>query len=97
MMRIEDAIHCESHQGKYSSFDDAIAELKRREWIRWDSEPNRAPCTSWNTCGRKYEIVEYDDSSIPWKRLRSLLVLSVSSVGAIWATDFQEKWDAAAP
>ena len=43
-----------------------------------------APCTNWRTCGRAYEIVEYDTSSIPWKELRRVPVLEIDSSGANW-------------
>jgi hypothetical protein len=46
--------------------------------------PNVAPCTSWRTCGRLYEIVEYDDSERPWKELGRTQVLEINALGLRW-------------
>jgi hypothetical protein len=48
---IYDEFHCEL-EGDFASFDDAVAALVKRAKIPWNEEPNRAPCTSWKTCGR---------------------------------------------
>lgn len=82
MIRIEDERHAEPQDGRYSSFDEAMAELKRRADLPWDEPPNVAPCASWKSCGRNYEIVEYDTSARPWKELRRVPVLEIS---ATWA------------
>jgi hypothetical protein len=84
---IEDERHAE-WQGEFPSFHHAIAELKRRAKIPWNLEPNRAPCISWQTCGRKYEIVDFDDTSSPWKELRRVPVLDVSATGVKWSIGF---------
>ena len=83
MFVIEDQFHCET-LGRFSSFELASTELKRIATLPWDQEPNRAPCMQWPTCGRSYEIIEYDDSSIPWKELRRIPVLDVSASGVKW-------------
>jgi hypothetical protein len=80
---IDDDLHAEP-QGEYQNFDQTFAELKRRARIPWDEPPNVAPCTAWRTCGRVYEVVEYDDSQTPWKELRRTLVLEVSASGVKW-------------
>src|SRR4051812_41266344 len=77
MFIIEDEIHAEQH-GEYASFDQALAELRRRASMPWDQPPNAAPCMSWRTCGRKYMVIEYDASRQPWKELRREPVLSIS-------------------
>jgi hypothetical protein len=84
---IEDSIHCE-WQAKYSAFEDAVIELRRRASLPWDREPNQAPCTSWKTCGREYEILEYDDSSDPWTLIRRTPALEISATGIKWAEGF---------
>ena len=83
MFIIEDADHAE-WQGEFSDFRDALAELKRRAEIPWDERPNRAPCTSWKTCGRSYEVIEFDTMHIPWKELNRTLVLEVSASSIEW-------------
>jgi hypothetical protein len=80
---IEDERHAEEH-GKFASVHQAIAELRRRATIPWDQPPNVAPCTNWQNCGRSYEVVEYDDSQVPWKELRRITVLEVSASGVVW-------------
>ncbi len=55
---IEDETHAE-WQGDFSSFEDAISELKRRAKISWDEPPNKCPCTGWETCDRTYSITEF--------------------------------------
>jgi hypothetical protein len=86
MVTIEDELHAEV-QGEFAGVREALAELKRRAGIRWDDEPNRAPCISWETCGRTYEIVEYDDAQ---SELRRYTVLRISSSGVEWSAGFAE-------
>ena len=83
MFMVEDETHCES-AGTFATFEDALAELRKRSVVRWDAEPNRAPCVGWRTCGRTYEIVEYDDSQVPWKELQRARVLEISADHVRW-------------
>ena len=87
MFIIEDEAHAEP-QGEFATFDEAMAELKRRAAIRWDREPNLAPCTNWKTCGRRYEIIEYDASRPPWHEIRRVSALEVSAKGTNWMPPF---------
>jgi hypothetical protein len=84
---IEDEIHAEP-QGEFPSLEQALEELKRRAAIPWDQPPNAAPCASSATCGRNYEVIEYDDRQAPWKELRRIPVLEVSASGVKWAPEF---------
>ena len=84
---VEDESHAETF-GEYISFSDALSELKKRSIIPWDLEPNRAPCQNWKTCGRTYEIIEYDNSVDPWKELKRVFVLEISANGIEWANGF---------
>jgi hypothetical protein len=84
---IEDESHAEP-QGEFDTLDAAIAELKHRALIPWDAEPNVAPCVSWRTCGRRYEVVEFDSAERPWRELRRFPVLEISSRGIVWLTTF---------
>ena len=82
--QIEDEMHAEP-QGDFDTFEEAVTELTRRAKINWDKEPNRCPCTSWKTCGRDYQILEYDCSTKPyWTLLKTTPVLSISAKGVIW-------------
>jgi hypothetical protein len=83
MFVIEDEAHAEQ-TGEYATMDDAVAELQRRAETPWDEVPNVAPCMSWQTCGRRYEIVEYDESSSPCKQLRCVPALNISAAGVEW-------------
>jgi hypothetical protein len=84
MFVVEDEAHSEP-RGEYSTLEDAMAELRRRAALPWDAAPNLAPCTSWKSCGRRYEVIEYDADQAPWRELRRFLVLEVSASGATWA------------
>ena len=84
MYVIEDERHAEPQDGEFSTLGEAIAELHRRASIPWKEPPNVAPCTSWETCGRNYEIVEYDASVTPWKEVQRIAALEVSASGAKW-------------
>ncbi len=87
MFIIEDELHAEP-QGQFQDMEQAISELRRRAQIPWNQGPNLAPCTSWKTCGRVYEVIEYDDAVIPWEELRRIKVLEVSAAGVRWAIGF---------
>ena len=80
MFVIEDELHAEWQEGLFETRQLAISELRRRAAISWNEEPNRAPCTSWSTCGRQYVLIEYDDS----KELTRELILEISSTGVRW-------------
>ena len=88
MFVIEDEIHAE-WCGEFRSFEEALAELKTRSGISWDSEPNRCPCISWKTCERKYSIIEFDASQDPWRQISRTPVLAVSSKGTVWEKGFR--------
>jgi hypothetical protein len=82
---IEDEAHAELH-GEFESIDEAIAELKRRASIPWDQEPNVAPCMSWRTCGRRYDIIEYGDGRSA--EVRRMPALEISAAGLKWVPPF---------
>jgi len=86
---IEDELHAEQH-GEFPSFQQAIAELRRRARIPWDQDPNKAPCMNWQDCGRTYEVVEYDNTHSPWRKLRCVAVLEVSASGIKWPHGFED-------
>ncbi len=90
MFVIEDLTHAELH-GEFASFDQALAELVRRSTLPWDELPNRAPCGSWKTCGRDYEILEYNDSTSPWTLINKVFVLEISAAGIRWAEEFKKE------
>ena len=83
MFIIEDKRHAE-RVGEYCKRDEAIAELQRLSKVPWDQAPNQAPCTSWETCGRCYELVEFDAAATPWRELQRQAALSVNKAGVEW-------------
>ena len=83
MFLIEDERHAEP-QGEFESLNAAIQELKNRSSIPWNESPNAAPCTNSENCGRSYEIVEYDTTSVPRKEISRALYLEIDSSGAKW-------------
>src|SRR4051812_14045399 len=87
MFVIEDEIHAEE-QGHFPMLRDALAELRRRAAIPWDESPNVAPCMSWQTCGREYVVIEYDDAARPWKELSRRKALEISAKGITWVPPF---------
>ena len=84
MFKIEDERHTEPHAG----------ELRRLAHLPWDKWPNLAPCANWATCGRTYEVVEYDDSTQPWRELRRLPALGIDAQGVRWLSVEIEKLSA---
>ena len=84
---IEDEFHAE-HISVHDSLADATRELRRLAEIPWDQKPNRPPCTSWRTCHRSYEVIEYDTTSRPWEERQRLPALNVSSLKVEWEAGF---------
>ena len=84
MFTIEDEDHAESH-GEYPTFDSALGELRRLARTSWDKPPNRAPCRGWQTCGRHWELLEWDRSQQPGRVLRRLVILDVSASDTRWS------------
>jgi hypothetical protein len=84
MFVIEDEAHAEWY-GQYKSIAEAMEELQKLSTIPWDQEPNKAPCTNWKNCGRKYELNEYDSSTLPWKEVRRISALHINASGVEWS------------
>lgn len=83
MFVVEDDLHAE-RVGQFGTREEAMAEVRRLANIPWDKPPNVAPCTDWKTCGRSYEIIEYDTSRKPWRELGREATLDVSAAGVRW-------------
>jgi hypothetical protein len=86
MFLIEDENHSE-WIAEFATRELAMAELRRLVDVPWDQAPNRAPCTSSRTCGRNYELIEYDDSREPWRELARSAVLKISATEVRWLHD----------
>jgi len=84
VFKIEDERHAEPLPGEFSSLAAAAVELRRLSTLPWDQVPNVAPCTNWRTCGRTYEVVEYDVSARPWKELNRVTAFEVGAEGVKW-------------
>jgi hypothetical protein len=85
---IEDETHAE-WCSEHHTFDEAVSKLQELAAIPWDQQPNAPPCSSWRTCGRRYEVVEFDTSRQPWKEIRRLAALEISAKGGSWGKEFQ--------
>ena len=83
---IEDEAHAE-WCGEFSELNEALQELKRRAELPWDQAPNAAPCKSWQTCGRNYEIVQFETSSQPWREISRTPALRVNAIGITWSQE----------
>ncbi|MEG3155308.1 hypothetical protein [Sphingomonas sp. RB1R13] len=83
MFAIEDELHGEPG-AEFATRDEAMAELQRLATLPWDEPPNRAPCMSWETCGRNYSVVEYDQSCTPWRQCSVIPMIEMSSKGVKW-------------
>jgi hypothetical protein len=81
---IEDDLHAAPLADVYKSIAEAFAALQRLALIPWNEKPNLAPCQSWRTCGRLYEIVEYDTCSQPWEEVSRLPCLEIDANGVRW-------------
>jgi hypothetical protein len=91
---IQDNRHSEVQwQTEYATFEEAIAELKRRATIPSTEPPNRAPCAHWQRCGRKYALVEFEKTDVPpWRSLRYARVVEVSPSGVVWNPKYEREW-----
>ena len=88
MFIIEDQVHAE-WKGRFATREEALSELKRLANIPWDQPPNLCPCTSWRTCRREYEVIEFETSGLEWKELWRGGTLALSSNGANWTGEFE--------
>jgi hypothetical protein len=87
---IEDELHAEQVSEHYL-FDAAGTELQRLASSPWDTAPNKAPCQSWETCGRQYVVIECDVSARPWRELSRMPALKVSANGSTWDAEFAQR------
>ena len=80
---IEDEVHSDfgPPPREFANIEDAIQELRRRARIPWNQEPNRAPCTSWRSCKRRWVLL--GESEI-WKEP---IWVEVSAAGVKWAEE----------
>jgi hypothetical protein len=85
---IEDELHAEIH-GEYETFDLALNEIRKRSIIPWNQAPNVAPCVSWRTCGRHYEIREWNNTTNPWTLIESTPIVKIDAAGIRWEPDFE--------
>ena len=53
--------------------------------MRLIKPPNLAPCASWKTCGRRYDLVEYDAAATSWREIHRAPAFQVSARGIAWA------------
>ena len=83
VFEVRDERHGES-RGVYRTSAEAFAAVSRLAALPWDSPLNRAPCTSWRTCGRHYEILEREPEP-PMQVASRTDVLTMSASGLEWS------------
>lgn len=83
MYVIEDRTHDE-HVRQVDNRAQAHAELRRLAAAPWNRPPHRCTCPNRRNCGRRYHIVQYDSSAIPWRKLADDPALEVSREGIVW-------------
>lgn len=84
---IEDEMHAD-HMGRFTSRAEALAELERLAALGRDASENQVPCGN-PRCGRRYELLSYDDATRPWRLLRRDSALDVDADGVRWHPDFE--------
>jgi hypothetical protein len=89
---IEDQTHAE-WISEHASFAEAWEELRRLAALPWDQSPNVAPCASWRTCERTYELIEYDTFAEPWRLVRRLPAFEISARGVKWSPEANSRAD----
>lgn len=75
----DDDLHCDLYI-RFTQFDEAIAEIRRRVALPWDHEDNQASCIGWETCERQYWTFEYGASE---HEVRKLHVATISAGGVV--------------
>lgn len=83
MFVIEDELHADS-MGRFPELSLALAELDRLSKIPWMEWPNVPPCGNLEKCGRRYELVDYDDTQTPWIELRRIEIFEITAKGIQW-------------
>ena len=83
---IDDEAHAEEIS-VHDSLSEARAELTRLARTPWNHPPNQAPCTNWQHCGRRYELVAYEESDAGYRELSRLDALAVDASGPKWLTE----------
>lgn len=80
---IEDQLHCETI-GEFSKPSDAIDEFRRLSNLAWNEDKNLAPCMSYETCCREYELIEYEVNWNEWIELHREAIFDIGSSGIIF-------------
>ena len=83
MFLIYDEIHCD-HIAEFETREAALDELRRLSTLPWEHEPNRAPCKSWRTCERDYQLIEFEVIDERWRELSHVPALNISHAGVNW-------------
>jgi len=88
MFIVEDQWHADV-AGSFPSFEDALREVRRLAAMPFDEDPVRAPCKSWRTCGRAYEIVEIDHVSSDRTVLSRAAIVEMDADGVRWEDGYR--------
>lgn len=88
MFVVEDGLHAET-MAKFRDREAAVSELRRLAEVPWDQEPNQAPCRTWRTCCRIYEIREFEVEAGQWSLLNRWPAFEISADGVQWDAGFR--------
>ena len=77
---LEDDIHAE-YIAEFDTFDSALKKAEELAALPWDDEQNKCPCSSWKTCERQYDIVEFQVIGDNWGEINRTEVFKISSAG----------------
>ncbi|HEX8463896.1 MAG TPA: hypothetical protein VF627_04695 [Abditibacterium sp.] len=87
MFVINDESHAE-WMGEHDTFESALAQIQDWTALVWSQAPNVAPCQSWRTCGRSYEIQQWDNTVKPWTLIESTPIVEIDARGVRWEPEF---------
>lgn len=83
--QLEDEFHCESLPGEFSSYEEALEEIKRIVALPFGVRPNNPPSTTGIQCQRDYIINKYSASaSGELQFVEQVHVATSTATGVTW-------------
>ncbi len=79
---IYDELHAEDI-GEFDSLESVNAKLRELAKLPWNTDPNKAPCKGWESCGRDYGVIEYDATSSLGTEISRTAAFSITAQGIV--------------